>query len=143
MSRNVARYGDGSPQGGTPAGRELFTLAAAKHGLGRRDVPPSVSFFQGVRVTDSGGLDFIGSAGPGKCVRLLAELALTVLIVNTSHPMDFRAEFSNTALQILAWRGSPTAPGDENWSRTPEAARAYCNTESLLLSRGADAPDTV
>ena len=37
--------------GPSPAGRELFTLAAAKHGLTKRDLPPSVSFFKGVRVT--------------------------------------------------------------------------------------------
>ncbi|MEV1203804.1 DUF1989 domain-containing protein, partial [Microbispora rosea] len=46
LRRNTERYGDGSPHGPAPAGRELFTLAAAKHGLGRRDLPPSISFFQ-------------------------------------------------------------------------------------------------
>src|SRR5689334_8003853 len=35
-ARNDERYGDGSAQGPTPAGRELFALAAAKHDLGRR-----------------------------------------------------------------------------------------------------------
>jgi uncharacterized protein YcgI (DUF1989 family) len=46
------RYGDGSAFGPSPAGRALFALAAAKHGLGPRDIPPSVSFFKGVRVQD-------------------------------------------------------------------------------------------
>jgi urea carboxylase-associated protein 2 len=139
LSGNVARYGDGSPQGPSPAGRELFTLAAAKHGLGRRDVPPSVSFFQGVRVSETGGLGFVGSAGAGASVRLLAELPLTVLIVNTAHPLDPRAEFHNTDLQVLAWRGTATRPGEPNWERNPEGARAYRNTESFLLSRSTDA----
>src|SRR3954454_11321615 len=49
LPANAARYGDGSPQSPSPAGRELQLLAAAKHGLGPRDIPPSLSFFQGVR----------------------------------------------------------------------------------------------
>ena len=36
---NVERDGSGSPEGPSPAGRELFVLAAAKHGLGPRDLP--------------------------------------------------------------------------------------------------------
>src|ERR1700727_409151 len=40
---NLAKYGDSAPQGPSPSGRELFTLAAAKHGLAKRDLPPAVS----------------------------------------------------------------------------------------------------
>src|SRR6185437_14129381 len=46
----VHKYGSAAPQGPAPSGRSLFTLAAAKHGLTPRDLPPSISFFQGVRV---------------------------------------------------------------------------------------------
>src|SRR5580698_8584232 len=55
---NQARYGDSAPQGPSPSGRELFTLAAAKHGLTRRDLPPSISFFKGVTVNADGSLAF-------------------------------------------------------------------------------------
>ncbi|CAN5589271.1 urea carboxylase-associated family protein [soil metagenome] len=136
LSHNVARYGDGSPQGPSPAGRELFTLAAAKHGLERRDVPPSLSFFQGVRVSGTGALRFVGSAGPGKSVRLLAELPLTVLIVDTAHPLDPRTEYTSSDLQLLCWRGSASSPADARWSASPEAERAYRNSESYLVARG-------
>jgi hypothetical protein len=136
LSGNLSRYGDGSPQGPSPAGRELFTLAAAKHGLGRRDVAPSLSFFQGVRVSDKGSVGFGGSAGAPTSVRLLAELPLTVLIVNTAHPLDPRPEYHSTDLQVLAWSGTGTGPADPYWERTPEGARAYRNTESFLRSRG-------
>src|ERR1700744_1942388 len=62
---NRARYGDSAPQGPSPSGRELLVLAAAKHGLAPRDLPPSVSLFKGVRVSASGGLGFGCGAGPG------------------------------------------------------------------------------
>jgi urea carboxylase-associated protein 2 len=133
---NEARYGDGSAQGPAPAGRELLLLGALKHGLGPRDVPPSLSFFQGVQVGDDGGLRFGGSAGPGAAVTLRAELPLVVLIANGAHPLDPREEYTCSALEVLAWRGAPTAPDDPLWSATPEARRAYLNTYDYADARG-------
>ena len=91
--RNDTRYGSGSAEGPTPAARELFLLAAAKHGLGARDLPPCCSLFQGVRVDpDSGALQWNGSCGGPSAVELRAELPLLVLIANTAHPLDARPD---------------------------------------------------
>jgi uncharacterized protein len=133
---NQGRYGDSAPQGPSPSGRELFTLAAAKHGLAPRDLPPSVSFFQGVRVEPDGGLTFAGSAGPGKSVELLAELPLIILIANTAHPADPRPEYTCAPLRVHAWRSRPTGPGDPRWQATPEALRYYLNTADYAAARG-------
>jgi len=133
---NAARYGDGAAHCATPAGRELFTLAAAKHGLGRRDLPPSVSFFQGVTVDDDGAPRFLGSAGPGASVTIRAELPLVLLIANTAHPLDPRPEYSCGPIEFLAWRDSPTTPDDPQWTATPEARRAYANTAAYLTPKG-------
>ena len=133
---NQARYGDSAPQGPSPAGRELFTLAAAKHGLAPRDLPPSVSFFKGVRVEPDGGLTWTGSAGPGKAVELLAELPLIVLIANVPHPVDPRPAYTSGLLRVHAWRSRPTAPGDPLWDATPEANRAYLNGADYCAARG-------
>lgn len=133
---NQARYGDSAPQGPSPSGRELFTLAAAKHGLTKRDLPPSVSFFKGVRVKPDGGLEFTGSAGPGKAVELLAELPLIILIANVPHPVDPGPAYASGPLRVHAWRSAPTAPGDPRWDATPEAHRAYLNTAGYLDARG-------
>jgi urea carboxylase-associated protein 2 len=133
---NVARYGDGEAQGPSPAGRELLLLGALKHGLGPRDVPPSLSFFQRVSVEEDGALVFAGSAGPGASVTLRAELPLVVLIANVPHPMDPRESYMCTSLEVLAWRGAPTAPGDPLWSASPEGERAYLNTMDYAGARG-------
>lgn len=134
--RNTARYGDGSPQGRSPAGRELFKLAAAKHGLEPRDLPPSISFFQGLRVEPDGALEFIGSAGPGTAVSLRAEQPLTVLLANVPHPMDPRPAYTCGRLEVRARPGKPTAPGDPLWDSTPEGRRAFLNTAEHLTARG-------
>jgi uncharacterized protein YcgI (DUF1989 family) len=118
---------------GTSA-RSAFVLAAAKHGLGPRDIPPSVSFFKGVRVEADGALRFLGSAGPGGEVELRMELPAVALIVNAPHPLDVDGACST--LEVTAWRGSPTRPDEPLWSATPELERAFLNTEGYASARG-------
>ncbi|WP_298459831.1 urea amidolyase associated protein UAAP1 [uncultured Cellulomonas sp.] len=134
--RNDERYGDGSAHGPAPAGRELFTLAAAKHGLGRRDLPPSISFFHGVTVDADGRAHSSGSAGAGTHVTLLAEMRLLVLVANTAHPLDPRPHFTSGPLEVLGWRSAPTTPSDPRWTATPEGRRALDATAAYLTTRG-------
>jgi urea carboxylase-associated protein 2 len=136
LVRNTGRYGDGTPQSDSPAGRELFKLAAAKNGLAPRDLPPSLSFFQGVEVREDGTLDFTGSAGPGGSVTLRAEQDVIVLVANVPHPADPRPEYVSTPLEVLAWRAAATGPGDPLWNATPEGRRAFLNTAEFLAARG-------
>jgi hypothetical protein len=133
---NRARYGDAAPQGPSPSGRGLFTLAGAKHGLAPRDLPPSVSFFQRVRVDADGGLTFAGSAGPDKAVEILAELPLVILIANVPHPVDPRLAYTCGPLRVHAWRSRPTRPDEPRWTATPEARRYYLNTADYAAARG-------
>ncbi|MDX3194966.1 urea carboxylase-associated family protein [Streptomyces sp. MN03-5084-2B] len=133
---NVERYGDGAPEGPSPAGLPLFTLAAAKNGLGPRDLPPSLSFFQGVRVQPEGGLEFTGSAGPGRSVDLRIEIPSIVLLANVAHPVDPRPDYTVSKLEVLAWRDRPTTPDSPEWTHTPEVQRAFENTADYLTARG-------
>jgi urea carboxylase-associated protein 2 len=133
-ARNAERYGDGAPQGASPAGRELQLLAAAKHGLEPRDVPPSVSFFKAVRVDADGALRYSGSTGPGS-VELRTELPVVVVLANVPHPLDPRPHYTGTTLEVLAWREHPTGPEDPLWSSSPELERAFLNTADYVEAR--------
>ncbi|AQZ61567.1 Urea carboxylase-related aminomethyltransferase [[Actinomadura] parvosata subsp. kistnae] len=135
-ARNERRYGDGSPHGPSPAGRELLALAGAKNGLERRDLPPSISLFQGVRIDADGRPEWQGSAGPGASVTLRTELPVIVLLANAAHPLDPRPDYTVTPLEILAWRDRVTTPDDPQWSATPEGRRAYENTADHRKGRG-------
>ncbi len=135
LATNQEKYGDGSPQGPSPAGRELQLLAAAKHGLGPRDIPPSISFFQGVRVDAEGALRFEDSAGAGAAVELRIEMPVIAIVANVPHPLDPRPEYTATTLELLAWRGDPTGPEDTLWSQTPELERAFLNTQDYCDAR--------
>ncbi|GAA1688224.1 urea carboxylase-associated family protein [Microbacterium sediminicola] len=125
---NSQKYGDAAPEGPSPSGQGLFTLAGVKHGLTFRDLPPAVTFFQGIRVDADGALDWQGSAGPGTHVDLVAELPLIILIANVPHARDPRADYVVGPLQVVARASRPTAPDDAVFSATPERERAYRNT---------------
>ena len=132
---NEHKYGSGAPEGPSPSGRSLFTLAAAKHGLTGRDLPPSVSFFQGVRIEDDGQLTFQGSVGAGTFVELIAELPLLILIANVAHPLDPSDDYLVGPLRIHAWRGVPTGAFDARFNASPELNRAYLNTIDYAEAR--------
>lgn len=137
---NEAKYGSGAPESASPAGRELLLLGALKHGLGPRDVAPSVSFFQGVRVGPDGAFRWDGSAGQGRSVDLLMHVDAIVLLANTAHPLDPRPEFTCTPLQVHAWpagRDLDLLAADELVGPLgPEHRQAVANTDADLAARG-------
>ncbi|MFA1543193.1 urea amidolyase associated protein UAAP1 [Actinomadura monticuli] len=134
-ARNERRYGDGSVHGPSPAGRELLVNGALKNGLGRRDVPPAVSLFQGVRIDDCGRPVWQGATGPAAHVTLRTELPVVILVANAAHPLDPRERYMCGELEILAWRDRVTGPDDPQWAATPEGRRAFENTADHRAGR--------
>lgn len=116
---------------GSVAARPLLTLGAARFGLDRRDVHPCANLLKGVRAVDGGALTYTGGAGAGASVAIRLELPAYAVVANTPHPLADRDEC--TAVQITAERGAPAAPDDPFRLATPEATRAFENTEDFLL----------
>ena len=133
-----AKYGDGRVEGAHPNARDRLIVALAKFGLDRRDLPPSISFFKGVRVEVDGSLrlDEVPAA-PGAFVELRPELNLLVSIANVPHVLDTRDRYTCTPLRITAWRNATTPNSGAERASTPERQRAYLNTEDWLLGRDA------
>jgi hypothetical protein len=134
LVRNEARYGTGAVHGAHPNARDRFAVALAKHGLDRRDIVPNVNFFKGVVVEPDGALRFDGSAShPGAVVELRAELPVLLVIANTPHVLDPRDAYLATPLRISAWLDRATDRSDLARTASPEAERAFLQTEELLL----------
>lgn len=136
QARNEERYGAGSAESTSPAARPLLTLAAIKHGLAARDIPPTMSFFKGIHIDADGSPAWQGSAPAGSAITFTAEMPVIVLIANTAHPLDPRADYSCGRLEVAAWRDTPTAPDDDLWTHSPEGRRAFANTADYLAARG-------
>jgi urea carboxylase-associated protein 2 len=140
LAGNQTRYGAGTPESASPAGRELLLLAALKHGLGPRDLPPTLSFFKGVRVDSDGALAWQGSSGAGASVDLLLHADVIVSLANTAHPLDPRAEFTCSPLRVFAWPAAGEldllVAGDLVGPLNPEHLQAAANTDADLTARG-------
>jgi urea carboxylase-associated protein 2 len=130
---HTVKYGDGGAEGPFPNARDRLIVALAKFGLDRRDLPPSISLFKGVRVDPDGALRLDPvPAAPGTHVDLRAELALFVSVANVPHVLDRRPDYACTPLRLTAWRGASTTHDDPIRTRTPEGQRAYLNTDDWL-----------
>lgn len=129
---NARRYGEGSNYGPQPSARDRLMLAVAKHGLGRKDVHPCVTWFKGVRIAEDGATEpVVGPFAPGRALVLRAEMELIVALANCPHVLDPRDTYTVTPLRATAWRGAPTAVDDPLRTATPEGLRAFLNTEDL------------
>ncbi len=69
--------------------RDNLIVAASKHGLGRQDVPPCITFFAPVVVGGNGRFLWRQDAiSAGDYVDLRAEMDLLIALSNTPHPLD-------------------------------------------------------
>jgi urea carboxylase-associated protein 2 len=129
---NARKYGAGANYSPFPNARDRFLLALAKHGMGRKDIPPSMSLFKRVNVEADGALKFEQEAPAGACVDLRAEMNVLVVLANTPHVLDPRPRYTCGAVRITSWRGDPASPDDPIRNATPEAQRAFENVEDYF-----------
>jgi hypothetical protein len=127
---NSAKYGDGANFGPQPNARDRFSLALAKHGLGKRDICANVNLFKGVRVEKDGTLSWReNSSAAGDFVELRAEMRVLFVLANTPHVLDPRSTYTVSPVRVLAYRGPITPENDPIRTSTPERLRAFQNVE--------------
>lgn len=114
--------------------RDNLRLAAGKHGLSPRDVPPCISFFAPVRTDADGRLVWVPDRrSPGDFVDLRAEMDLVVALSNCPHPLD-PACGEPPAVVATRFLASPAGADDPCRTATAEAARGFANTDAHLAS---------
>ena len=110
-----------------------FLAAAAKIGLGLRDIPPCVTFFAPVSVDADGR--FVWNAArkrPGDFVDLRAEMNLVLVLSNCAHPLDpARPAAAASSITLVRHHAPPAAADDPCRTTSPEAVRAFEFTDRL------------
>ena len=102
----------------TPTVRELLAVAAAKHGLDRRDLPPGINLFKSVgRRRRRRAARSTAHPRPARAVELRAELDVLVLLANVPHPLDDRPDYT-------ASTGAASRPGAATRPRRRPAGAA-------------------
>jgi len=111
---------------------ENFLAAAAKIGLGLRDIPPCVTFFAPVSLDANGR--FLWAAGrkrPGDFVDLRAEMNLVLALSNCAHPLDPARPAAADSIAFIRYRAPPPERDDPCRTTSPEIIRAFEFTDRL------------
>lgn len=109
-----------------------FLAAAAKLGLGLRDIPPCVTFFAPVSLDAAGR--FVWNAArkrPGDFLDLRAETDLVLVLSNCPHPLDPARPAAAGPVALVRHRASPAVTDDPCRTMSPEIARAFQFTDRL------------
>ncbi|MCC5953367.1 MAG: DUF1989 domain-containing protein [Acidimicrobiia bacterium] len=134
---NDAIFGDGTPWGPCPSAEDRLAVALARWGLDRRDLTANVNLFTVARVGSDGSLQLDpDSVRPGAHICLRAEMDLLVSLAHTSHPLAGPSQYPSGEVRVLAWSGAPAAADDPWRSVSPEAERAFANTDDYLAAAG-------
>ncbi|UGV24306.1 urea carboxylase-associated family protein [Rhodopseudomonas boonkerdii] len=87
--------------------RENFLIAAARHGLSKRDIVPNLNFFMNVPIDPSGNFTVVdGVSKPGDYVDLVAEMDVLCLISNCPQINNPCNGFFPTPIQILIYEAA-------------------------------------
>lgn len=121
------------PDSGIRNARDNFVLAAGKHGLSQRDIPPCITFFAPVTVTADGRFSFdADGVTPGDYVSLRAEMDLILAVSNTLHPLAPKTALAALDLTIHTAPAPAAGPDDLCRTATAEAVRGFTNTDAYL-----------
>jgi urea carboxylase-associated protein 2 len=113
---------------------ENFLAAAAKLGLGLRDIPPCVTFFAPVSLDTEGRFRWDASRKrPGDFVDLRAEMNVVVVLSNCAHPLDPVRPAVSGPITAIRHRALAAAPEDPCRTLSPEMTRAFAFTDRLFM----------
>lgn len=109
-------------------GRDNLRSAAAKFGLGRRDVGSSLNLFAQMRVDTQGRPHLAPPPPPGAFITLRAEMNLLIALSNTPHPLA-PDQAAAGPLETTRYRAPPPAETDPCRRLSEEAIRGYENND--------------
>jgi len=113
--------------------RDNLLIELGKHGLGKRDIVPNVSFFVRVAVDGDGKMSWVaGNSRPGAHVDLRFEMSTLVVLSNTPHPLDPATAYAPPPIELSIGQAGPVGADDRCRVSRPENGRGFTLTESYV-----------
>jgi len=127
---NERKYGVGTSARNT---RDNFLLAAAKHGLGPRDVGPCINFFAPLTTDRSGRFVGRGKVSTEVITSIYApEMDILVALSNCPHPLSPDRDWQPRPVRAILWESPMHDSKDLCRRSADEAIRAFENTDAYF-----------
>ena len=119
-------------------GRDSLLTELGKHGLGKRDLGPTVNFFSKVSADNEGKLTFHADHSKASdFVDLRFEMDALVCLSAAPHPLETRTTYQPSAIGLTVSRSAPVSDDDLCRNHCPENQRGFINTARYTALQGA------
>ena len=134
----TAQYGESSYQTHRNnlfrSGKDGLLIELAKHGLGKRDLTPTVNFFSKILPDDAGNLSFVqNNSKAGSTVDIRFDMNVLLVVSVAPHPLDTKTVYAPSAVRLSAWHTGITDADDVCRISCPQNSRGFVNTERYYL----------
>ena len=115
-------------------GKDGLLIELEKHGLGKRDLTPSVNFFSKVVPDDAGNLSFIANhSKAGSTVDIRFDMNVLVVLSTAPHPLDSKKSYAPASVKLSAWHAGLADADDACRNTCEQNQRGFVNTERYYL----------
>lgn len=134
----TAQYGTSSYQSNRNDmyrnGKDGLLIELAKHGLGKRDLTPSVNFFSKVVPDDVGNLSFIANhSKAGSYVNIRFDMNVLLVLSAAPHPLDPKTTYQPASVKLSAYHAGLVTGDDICRNSCLQNGRGFVNTERYYL----------
>jgi uncharacterized protein len=116
------------------SGKDGLLIELAKHGLGKRDLTPTVNFFSNVVPDDAGNLSFIANnSKAGNTVDIRFDMNVLLVLSAAPHPLDTKTSYQPSAVKLSAYHVGDAERDDICRNSCLQNSRGFVNTERYYL----------
>jgi urea carboxylase-associated protein 2 len=111
-------------------GKDSLLIELAKHGLGKRDLTPTVNFFSKVAPDSAGNLHFIANhSQAGSLVDIRFDMNVLLVISTAPHPLDPKITYAPAGIKLSAYHIGDVTSDDICRNSCLQNGRGFMNTE--------------
>ncbi len=130
----AAQYGESSYQTHRNelfrSGKDGLLIELAKHGLGKRDLTPTVNFFSKVVPNEAGNLSFVKNNSKAEStVDIRFDMNVLLVLSTAPHPLDTKTTYAPAAVKLTAYQVGNAPQDDECRNSCQQNGRGFVNTE--------------